>query len=163
MEVWDDIWKTILFGFRMRPALRLVQRTPTTIFRRCLADNEAKRRMREWPPLDFNKPPEPRRVTPLKALPTVTPDDPYYKSLQDPDYFRVADMFTVRHLMEARVHYGHKMGTLNDKMKPFLIGERLGVCIFDLDQTAVHLRRALNFVAHMAYRSGIVVFFGGDR
>ncbi|CAG0907297.1 unnamed protein product [Cyprideis torosa] len=43
-------------------------------------------------------------------------------------------------------------------MAPFLFGERLGHTIFDLDQTAVYLEAALNFIAHIAYRDGIIMF-----
>ena len=56
------------------------------------------------------------------------------------------------------MHYGHKEGSLNAKMKPFLFGSRLGHTIFDLDITAFHLRQALNFIAHVAYNDGIILF-----
>lgn len=78
--------------------------------------------------------------------------------LDHPDFFHVHDMFTVKDLFNARVHYGHKEGSLNDRMKTFIFGSRLGHLIFDLDQTAEHLREALNFVAHIAYRGGIILF-----
>ncbi|KAB0797601.1 hypothetical protein PPYR_08594 [Photinus pyralis] len=44
-------------------------------------------------------------------------------------------------------------------MLPYIYGSRLGHLIFDLDKTAVYLRRALNIAAHIAYRDGIIVFF----
>lgn len=78
--------------------------------------------------------------------------------LDYPDYFHVHNIFTIRDLFDARVHYGHKEGSLNDKMKPFLFGSRLGHTIFDLDITAFHLREALNFLAHVAYNDGIILF-----
>lgn len=68
-------------------------------------------------------------------------------------------MFTVEDLYKARVHYGHKLGSLDNRMKPYLYGERLGHAIFDLDQTAEHLRSALNIIAHIAYRDGIILWF----
>lgn len=79
--------------------------------------------------------------------------------LEHPDYFNVANLFTIRDLFEARVHFGHKDGSLNDQMKPYIFGSRLGHLIFDLDQTAEHLRRALNFTAHIAFQGGIICFF----
>jgi len=84
-------------------------------------------------------------------------ETPEIEILKHPDYFKVGEMFTVEDLFDARVHYGHKMGSLNDNMKPYLFGERLGHTIFDLDITAGHLRKALNFAAHIAYRDGIVL------
>ncbi|XP_068141620.1 small ribosomal subunit protein uS2m [Drosophila tropicalis] len=81
------------------------------------------------------------------------------KILKHPDYFKVHNLFTVRDLFNARVHYGHKEGSLDDRMRPYLYGNRLGHLIFDLDKTAAHLRDALNFVAHIAFRDGIILFF----
>lgn len=79
--------------------------------------------------------------------------------LQHPDYFSVHNIFTIKDLFTARVHYGHKMGSLDERMKPFIYGERLGHIIFDLDQTAHHLRQALNITAHIAYRGGVILLF----
>jgi len=75
-----------------------------------------------------------------------------------PDYFGVRQLFTIKDLFDARIHMGHTDGTLNPHMKPFIFGSRLGNIIFDLDKTAVLLREALNFTAHIAYRGGIILF-----
>jgi small subunit ribosomal protein S2 len=48
-------------------------------------------------------------------------------------------------------------------MKFALFGERLGVCIFDLNITRELMIRALNFVAHIAYRGGIILFVSANR
>lgn len=80
--------------------------------------------------------------------------------LKFPDYFRVAELFTVEDLFNARVHLGHTEGTLDDRMRQFVFGSRLGHLIIDLDQTAVLLRDALNFTAHIALRGGIILFIG---
>ncbi|XP_014218101.1 28S ribosomal protein S2, mitochondrial [Copidosoma floridanum] len=85
-------------------------------------------------------------------------DDSEIDPLKHPDYFQVHKLFTVKDLFDARVHYGHKVGTLDERMKPFLFGSRLGCLIFDLDQTAELLRQALNFTAHIAYNDGIILF-----
>lgn len=77
-----------------------------------------------------------------------------------PDYFNIHNLFTVTDLFNARVHYGHKEGTLDNRMKPYIFGKRMGHIIFDLDKTALHLRKALNFVAHIAYRDGMILFVG---
>lgn len=74
------------------------------------------------------------------------------------DYFNIHNLFTVTDLFNARVHYGHRIGTLDNRMKPYIFGERLGHCIFDLDKTALYLRKALNFAAHVAYRNGVILF-----
>jgi small subunit ribosomal protein S2 len=80
------------------------------------------------------------------------------ETLQNPDYFQVHELFTVRDLFDARIHLGHKIGSMNPHMKPFIFGTRFDTTIFDLDKTAFHLRQALNFAAHIAYRRGIILF-----
>ncbi|XP_013111960.2 small ribosomal subunit protein uS2m [Stomoxys calcitrans] len=79
--------------------------------------------------------------------------------LNHPDYFEVHNLFTVRDLFNARVHFGHKEGSLDDRMRPYIYGSRLGHLLFDLDKTASHLRDALNITAHVAFRDGIICFF----
>lgn len=78
--------------------------------------------------------------------------------LTHPDFFKVHNLFTVSDLFNARVHFGHMEGSMNDKMRPFIFGSRLGHLIIDLDQTAELLRDALNFTAHIAFRDGIILF-----
>jgi len=80
------------------------------------------------------------------------------ESLKHPDFFGVNKLFTVRQLFESRAHFGHKPGTLNPHMTPYIFGSRLGVLILDLDQTAQRLREALNFTAHMSFRGAIILF-----
>lgn len=60
-------------------------------------------------------------------------------------------------MFNARVHYGHKMGSLHSNMKPYIYGARMEHLIFDLNITAEHLRKALNFAAHIAYRDGLIL------
>ncbi|XP_076835611.1 small ribosomal subunit protein uS2m [Brachyhypopomus gauderio] len=83
--------------------------------------------------------------------------------LTQPDFFCLSELFSVKDLFEARVHIGHKKGCRHRLMEPYLFGSRLGVDIIDLEQTAEHLQRALNFTAHVAYRGGIVLFVSRQR
>ncbi|CAD6199723.1 unnamed protein product [Caenorhabditis auriculariae] len=55
--------------------------------------------------------------------------------LQNEDYFHLEKLVNVEDMFKARLHYGHKVGTLNENMKWALYGQRLNVCIFDLDIT----------------------------
>jgi small subunit ribosomal protein S2 len=93
-----------------------------------------------------------------QVIPTIDGLMAEDESLQSPDYFQVHNLFTVKDLFEARVHLGHKIGSMNENMRPFIFGSRFDQVIFDLDKTAFHLRQALNFVAHVAYRTGIILF-----
>ncbi|OXU18295.1 hypothetical protein TSAR_004024 [Trichomalopsis sarcophagae] len=96
-----------------------------------------------------------------QTQPNIQPEEPTkvrLSPLQHPDYFQVHKLFTVKDLFDARVHYGHTEGTLDEHMRPFIYGSRLGHLIFDLDHTAKLLREALNFTAHIAYNQGIILF-----
>lgn len=84
---------------------------------------------------------------------------PKIDPLAFPDYFNVKSLISIKEMMEARVHFGHTEGSLNDRMKPYIFGTRLGHIIFDLDQTSSHLHRALNVTAHVALQGGIILFF----
>lgn len=79
-----------------------------------------------------------------------------------PDYFNVSDLFTVKDLFNARVHLGHREGSMHKNMTPFIFGSRLSHLVIDLDQTAELLRQALNFVAQVAYKDGIILFITRD-
>ncbi|XP_014291930.1 small ribosomal subunit protein uS2m [Halyomorpha halys] len=81
-----------------------------------------------------------------------------FNPLEHEDFFNLKSSFTIKQLFDARVHFGHKEGTLDPKMKPFLFGSRLGHVIFDLENTAELLFAALNFTAHITYRDGVILF-----
>ncbi|KAF7708440.1 28S ribosomal protein S2, mitochondrial isoform X1 [Silurus meridionalis] len=83
--------------------------------------------------------------------------------LTQTDFFSVSELFTIKDLFEARVHLGHKKGCRHRLMEPYLFGSRLDMDIIDLEQTASHLKQALNFTAHVAYRGGIVLFVSRRR
>ena len=48
--------------------------------------------------------------------------------------------------------------SLSPQMRPFIYGTRFDTTIIDLNETAILLRQALNFLAHMAYKGGIIMF-----
>ena len=87
---------------------------------------------------------------------TMAPDLP--ERTQDPlqhfDYFGVSKLFTVKTLFDNRMHLGHTQRSLTESMAPFVFGTRFDMCMIDLDQTALLLRQALNFIAHTAYNGG---------
>ncbi|XP_060085062.1 small ribosomal subunit protein uS2m-like [Ylistrum balloti] len=78
--------------------------------------------------------------------------------LKHDDYFDVKKLIKVEELFEAGVHYGHKSGVRNEYMVPYIYGSRMGVDILDLKQTVDNMEIALNFLAHIAYRGGVILF-----
>ena len=72
-------------------------------------------------------------------------------------------IITVRQLLEAGVHFGHRTDRWNPKMKPFIYGARNGIHIIDLQQTAVLFRRAYNFIRSIAADGSPVLFVGTKK
>jgi len=50
-----------------------------------------------------------------------------------------AQLFTMRQLLEAGVHFGHHTRRWNPKMQPYIFGVRNGVHIINLEQTKLLL------------------------
>ena len=44
------------------------------------------------------------------------------------------------------------------QMRPFIYGNRFDTTIIDLDETSLLMRQALNFLAHIAYQGGVILF-----
>ncbi|HEC90566.1 MAG TPA: 30S ribosomal protein S2 [Alphaproteobacteria bacterium] len=71
--------------------------------------------------------------------------------------------FTMRQLLEAGVHFGHKTRRWNPKMGPYIFGVRNGVHIIDLQQTVPLLHRAMTTVRDIVAGGGRVLFVGTKR
>ncbi len=71
--------------------------------------------------------------------------------------------FTMRQLLEAGVHFGHRAGRWNPRMGPYLYGVRNKVHIIDLRQTVPMLHRALVAVREVVASGGRVLFVGTKR
>lgn len=94
-------------------------------------------------------------VKPQQSHETVQTNENF---LNESDYFGVSKLFTKRQMLNNLVHMGHKTGTWNPLMKPYILGERLGFHIIDLDETKRHLLLALNVLCHTVYRNGSILF-----
>lgn len=71
--------------------------------------------------------------------------------------------FTMRQLLEAGVHFGHRAHRWNPKMQPYLFGVRNNIHIIDLQQTVPLLYRALQAVRDIVAGGGRVLFVGTKR
>ena len=65
--------------------------------------------------------------------------------------------YTLRQLLEAGVHFGHRTDRWNPRMEPYLYGERGGIHIIDLTQTVPLLDRALGAVHRCVAKEGRVL------
>ena len=67
---------------------------------------------------------------------------------------------TLRQLLEAGCHFGHRTKRWNPKMKPYIFGARNGIHIIDLQQTVKLLNTALNFITRTVSQGDTVLFVG---
>ncbi len=70
---------------------------------------------------------------------------------------------SMRDLLAAGVHFGHRTPRWNPKMAPFIFGARGGVHIIDLQHTVRALDRATAFLRATAASGGEVIFVGTKR
>ncbi len=66
--------------------------------------------------------------------------------------------FTIKQLLEAGVHFGHKTMRRNPKMSKYIFGDRNNLSIINLEQTAVCLHNALKAVKEVAKNNGRILF-----
>ena len=70
---------------------------------------------------------------------------------------------SMKALLEAGVHFGHRTRRWNPKMKPFIFTERNGIHIIDLQQTIVRLEQGYNMVRETIAGGGTVLFVGTKK
>ena len=70
---------------------------------------------------------------------------------------------TMRQLLEAGVHFGHRTRYWNPKMEPFIFGSRNKIHIINLEHTLPMLREACSFAGKLAANGGRVLFVGTKR
>ncbi len=70
---------------------------------------------------------------------------------------------TMKQLLEAGVHFGHRSRRWNPKMRSYIFTERNGIHIIDLQQTIQMIESAYEFVRDTAAEGGTVVFVGTKR
>ncbi len=70
---------------------------------------------------------------------------------------------TMRQLLEAGVHFGHRTRRWNPKMRPYIFTERSGIHIIDLQQTILRLNEYYDMVREVVADGGNVLFVGTKR
>ena len=70
---------------------------------------------------------------------------------------------TMRQLLESGVHFGHQTRRWNPKMKRFIMTERNGIYIIDLQQSLTYLNEAYDFVKQTVAHGGTILFVGTKK
>ena len=75
----------------------------------------------------------------------------------------MANIISMKQLLEAGVHFGHQTRRWNPKMAPFIFMDRNGIHIIDLQQTVTRLNEAYKFVEQIAAEGGTILFVGTKK
>ncbi|MDU0314539.1 30S ribosomal protein S2 [Phycicoccus sp. M110.8] len=70
---------------------------------------------------------------------------------------------TMRQLLESGVHFGHQTRRWNPKMKRFIMTERNGIYIIDLQQSLTYINNAYEFVRETVAHGGSILFVGTKK
>ncbi len=70
---------------------------------------------------------------------------------------------TMKELLEAGVHFGHRTQRWNPRMRPYIFTERSGIHIIDLQQTLAELNAASKRISEVVAKGGTVLFVGTKR
>ncbi len=73
------------------------------------------------------------------------------------------EKITIRNLLEAGAHFGHKTGRWNPKMRPYIFGARNGIHIIDLQKTVPMFKKAYQVVRDTVASGKHVLFVGTKR
>ena len=71
--------------------------------------------------------------------------------------------FTIKQLLEAGVHFGHKTMRRNPKMSKYIFGDKNNLSIINLEQTAICLHTALKAVKEIAKNNGRILFIATKK
>jgi len=75
----------------------------------------------------------------------------------------MANVVSMKQLLEAGVHFGHQTRRWNPKMAPYIYMERNGIYIIDLQKTVKKLEEAYNFVRSLAENGQSILFVGTKK
>jgi small subunit ribosomal protein S2 len=70
---------------------------------------------------------------------------------------------TMRGMLEAGVHFGHRTRFWSPKMSPYIFGSRNKIHIINLEKTLPLYTEAVNFLGKIASQKGVILFVGTKR
>lgn len=70
---------------------------------------------------------------------------------------------TIRQLLDSGVHFGHQTRRWNPKVKRFILTERSGIHIIDLQQSLAYIDKAYDFAKQTVAHGGTILFVGTKK
>jgi len=75
----------------------------------------------------------------------------------------MAQVVTMKQLLESGVHFGHQTRRWNPKMKRYIFTERNGIYIIDLQQSLDYIDRAYEFIKETVAHGGTILYVGTKK
>jgi small subunit ribosomal protein S2 len=75
----------------------------------------------------------------------------------------MAPVVTMKQLLESGVHFGHQTRRWNPKMKRYILTERNGIYIIDLQQSLDYIDRAYEFIRETVAHGGTILYVGTKK
>ena len=75
----------------------------------------------------------------------------------------MANVISMKQLLEAGVHFGHQTRRWNPKMAEYIFTERNGIYIIDLQKTVKKVEEAYNFIREVAANGDDILFVGTKK
>jgi small subunit ribosomal protein S2 len=76
---------------------------------------------------------------------------------------RLMAVVTIRQLLDSGVHFGHQTRRWNPKMKRFILTERSGSHIIDLQQSLQYIDKTYDYVKETVAHGGTILFVGTKK
>jgi small subunit ribosomal protein S2 len=75
----------------------------------------------------------------------------------------MAQVVSMKQLLESGVHFGHQTRRWNPKMKRYIFTERNGIYIIDLQQSLAYIDRAYEFIKETVAHGGPILYVGTKK
>ena len=75
----------------------------------------------------------------------------------------MAQVVSMKQLLESGVHFGHQTRRWNPKMKRYIFTERNGIYIIDLQQSLDYIDRAYEFIRETVAHGGTILYVGTKK
>jgi small subunit ribosomal protein S2 len=75
----------------------------------------------------------------------------------------MAQVVSMKQLLESGVHFGHQTRRWNTKMKRYIFTERNGIYIIDLQQSLDYIDRAFEFIKETVAHGGTILYVGTKK
>jgi small subunit ribosomal protein S2 len=75
----------------------------------------------------------------------------------------MSTVVTMKQLLESGVHFGHQTRRWNPKMKRYILTERNGIYIIDLQQSLTYIDTAYEFIRETVAHGGTILYVGTKK